>query len=342
MKKLLVNLIATIGTVLLGAVLLRSTASYFAATHSHVADISRSRSQGSRPQTLITGLGADLSGIRLCISGPLYGCVSRSAASKLLGEIRARVRSRWTEFGCLAYATPFPENEATLVRRIDGGMKALGEYSGRVDAALKIQDNRTILLYLLNADWPVIQSEIVRPLQDLHALQNETAEQNILQGLATAQILLVSQGSLLLLLAFIVAGLLLRFSALLLTTLQPSTAMDPVSDALWNEPLRADSPMWTGIIEPVLPAETVETPAIVFSYRADDEVPGPGEILYALEIQGAEPFGPAISLPAPQTIAAEEAVRNDGPRFKPERELVPPAVGTARRPIDPGQLAVAL
>jgi len=159
-----------------------------------------------QPLTLLQEMDAVLKEVRFRMVGVPLEQMSIKGSRDQLKEARARVPSIWAEFKSKLGDRKLPENDAALVEKIEKQLTTLDAFFEKLDG-IYASNNKDALLAPLQEEWPMINRNLLKPINELIPAQEaqvkKTYEKNQALGRKLTIISLAVMGaSMLLLLAF--------------------------------------------------------------------------------------------------------------------------------------------
>jgi len=159
-----------------------------------------------RPLTLLQEMDAVLKEVRFRMVGVPLEQMSIKGSRDQLKEARARVPSIWAEFKSKLGDRKLPEKDAALVEKIEKQLTTLDAFFEKLDG-IYASNNKDALLAPLQEEWPLINRNLLKPINELIPAQEaevkKTYEKNQALGRKLTTIsLAVMAVSMLVLLAF--------------------------------------------------------------------------------------------------------------------------------------------
>jgi methyl-accepting chemotaxis protein len=118
------------------------------------------------PLLQIQAIESALKEIRFRIAGVLLDQLPTVGANNHLTEARTQINTDWQGFKGAVNLATMPAAEAEQVAALDKGIATLPAYFDKVAAAYKASD-KAVLGSLLEDEWPIIHSKVVKPLGQL-------------------------------------------------------------------------------------------------------------------------------------------------------------------------------
>jgi len=136
-----------------------------------------------RPLLALQSIGRDLKDIRFNMAGVLLGQLPSVGSRNHLLEVRQTIPQTWQEFKAHHRSERDGEEEKAAIETLDKGIAALPPLFDRIEAAYA-KDDKQALGGLLEDDWPVVQSKVVKPITKLLPAQVKKVEESFASNAA--------------------------------------------------------------------------------------------------------------------------------------------------------------
>lgn len=138
-----------------------------------------------QPLTLMQQMDAALKEARFRIAGVLLDQMPVQGSRNHLKEVRVQLPGLWRQFQEHVTIADLPAAEQEAARKIDGNLGKAEEFFARLENAYS-KDDRKMLASLLEDEWPLIHTHLLKPLSVLvlarEAAVKATYETNVALG----------------------------------------------------------------------------------------------------------------------------------------------------------------
>ncbi len=155
------------------------------------------------PLLALLEVDRDLKEMRFRMAGVLLDQMPSVGSRNHLGEVRERLPRSWGEFKQGVRHQTATDESRQLIATVEQGLEKLPVFLGKLEAAYKGEDRKT-LAGLLEDDWPLVQQGILKPVGLLIPLQADAVKRTYEASTALGTRLNLAAGGL-----FAVAALLL-------------------------------------------------------------------------------------------------------------------------------------
>jgi methyl-accepting chemotaxis protein len=128
------------------------------------------------PLEKLTRIDDMLKEVRFRIAGVMVDQMPAPGSRNHLEEVRGQIPAFWAQYK--AATPPDQDNveERELTGKIDKGLATLPALFDRLDAAYRASDDKKQLAPILEDEWPLVHSSVIKPMAALIPLRNEEVE----------------------------------------------------------------------------------------------------------------------------------------------------------------------
>lgn len=143
-----------------------------------------------QPTTALQEMDSAIKEVRFRMAGVLLDQMPAAGSRNHIKEVRGKIRENWDSFKKATSENKFSDDAKKQIDKIDRQITLLPEFLDKLDNAYA-QDQKSLITQMLEDEWPVFQSGLIKPISLLLPEQQLAVKQTYENGRANGRRLII-------------------------------------------------------------------------------------------------------------------------------------------------------